>query len=67
MAADQRYSENSLSTHTQEKVKKAKVTLETFYSNLINQQIERDTRMKKLEDLMAKEGLSDEQVRLNFL
>jgi len=44
-----------------EKVKKAKVTLETFYSNLINQQIERDTRIQKLEGIMEKEGLPEEQ------
>ena len=36
--------------------------LETFYSNLINQQIERDGRIHKLEGMMEKEGLHEEQV-----
>ena len=63
---DQRYNDNALSIHTQEKVKKAKTMLETFYSNLVNQQIERDERSRKLEDFMEKEGLPDEMVFNNL-
>jgi len=58
--ANQQFNDNTISSHTQEKVKKAKVALETFYSNLINQQIERSTRLQKLEDIMEKEGLAEE-------
>uniref|UniRef100_H2YZ02 non-specific serine/threonine protein kinase n=1 Tax=Ciona savignyi TaxID=51511 RepID=H2YZ02_CIOSA len=58
---DKNYSEPSLSTHTLEKVKKAKVTIETFYSNLLNQQIEREGRMQILEKSMQQEGLSVDQ------
>ena len=39
--------------------------LETFYSNLINQQIERDGRIHKLEGMMEKEGLHEEQVEIS--
>uniref|UniRef100_H2YZ03 non-specific serine/threonine protein kinase n=1 Tax=Ciona savignyi TaxID=51511 RepID=H2YZ03_CIOSA len=63
---DKNYSEPSLSTHTLEKVKKAKVTIETFYSNLLNQQIEREGRMQILEKSMQQEGLSVDQVNLRY-
>jgi hypothetical protein len=35
---------NASPTHTQEKVKKAKMSIENFYANLINQHEEREER-----------------------
>ena len=66
---DRNFSDPSLSSHTLEKVKKAKVTIETFYSNLVNQHIEREGRMQALERSMNQEGVSEEQVggKLNKL
>nr|CAB3266654.1 serine/threonine-protein kinase 38-like [Phallusia mammillata] len=58
---DRTNSDASLSTHTLEKVKKAKVSIETFYSNLVNQQIERDGRMQNLERQMNKGNLNEEE------
>ena len=58
---DKKHNDASLSTHTLEKVKKAKVSLETFYSNLTNQQIERENRIKALEKQMEVEGIPQEQ------
>ncbi|XP_076825342.1 serine/threonine-protein kinase 38-like [Clavelina lepadiformis] len=58
---DQVYTDASLSTHTLEKVKKAKVTIETFYSNLVNQHLEREDRMKALEKTLKQEGVTDDQ------
>ncbi|CAJ0920047.1 unnamed protein product [Ranitomeya imitator] len=46
-----------MSNHTRERVTVAKLTLETFYSNLILQHEERETRQKKLEIAMNEEGL----------
>ena len=60
--SDRNMGDPSLSSHTLEKVKKAKVTIETFYSNLVNQHIEREGRMQALERSMNNEGVSDEQV-----
>ena len=59
---DRTYTDSSLSSHTLEKVKKAKVTIETFYSNLVNQHIEREGRIQALERSMNMEGVSEEQV-----
>uniref|UniRef100_A0A452T9L8 non-specific serine/threonine protein kinase n=1 Tax=Ursus maritimus TaxID=29073 RepID=A0A452T9L8_URSMA len=42
----------------------AKLTLENFYSNLILQHEERETRQKKLEVAMEEEGLADEEKKL---
>lgn len=50
-----------VSTHTLDKVTKAKVTLENYYTNLINQNGERESRYRILERNMDDEGLSDEQ------
>lgn len=50
-----------VSTHTLDKVTKAKVTLENYYTNLINQNGERESRYRILERSMDDEGLSDEQ------
>ncbi|XP_025086391.1 serine/threonine-protein kinase 38-like isoform X1 [Pomacea canaliculata] len=50
-----------VSTHTLEKVTRAKVTLENYYTNLINQNGERESRYRILERNMDDEGLSDEQ------
>ncbi|XP_046569457.1 LOW QUALITY PROTEIN: serine/threonine-protein kinase 38-like [Haliotis rubra] len=50
-----------ISNHTIDKVTKAKVTLENYYSNLISQAEERETRYRLLEQSMEEEGLSDEQ------
>ncbi|XP_023226686.1 serine/threonine-protein kinase tricorner-like isoform X2 [Centruroides sculpturatus] len=49
------------SGHTIDKATKAKVHLENFYSNLINQHVERKTRHDKLEEFMKEEGLSEKQ------
>nr|KAG5689492.1 hypothetical protein BaRGS_021039 [Batillaria attramentaria]KAG5692396.1 hypothetical protein BaRGS_000680 [Batillaria attramentaria] len=51
-----------VSTHTLDKVTKAKVTLENYYTNLINQNGERESRYRILERSMDDEGLSDEQI-----
>ncbi|KAL7982800.1 hypothetical protein Chor_005203 [Crotalus horridus] len=53
-----------MSNHTRERVTVAKLTLENFYSNLILQHEERETRQKKLEVAMEKEGLADEEKKL---
>ncbi|XP_056409746.1 serine/threonine-protein kinase 38-like isoform X1 [Hyla sarda] len=53
-----------MSNHTRERVTVAKLTLETFYSNLILQHEERETRQKKLEIAMNEEGLGDDEKRL---
>ncbi|XP_041366756.1 serine/threonine-protein kinase 38-like [Gigantopelta aegis] len=50
-----------ISNHTIDKVTKAKVTLENYYSNLISQHEERENRYRLLEQSMEEEGLSDEQ------
>ncbi|XP_074661024.1 serine/threonine-protein kinase 38-like isoform X2 [Tubulanus polymorphus] len=50
-----------VSSHTVDKVTKAKVTLENYYSNLIAQHDERTNRHRLLEQTMEEEGLSDEQ------
>uniref|UniRef100_A0A9L0SDB6 Serine/threonine kinase 38 like n=2 Tax=Equus TaxID=9789 RepID=A0A9L0SDB6_HORSE len=50
-----------MSNHTRERVTVAKLTLENFYSNLILQHEERETRQKKLEVAMEEEGLADEE------
>lgn len=50
-----------VSGHTLDKVTKAKVTLENYYSNLISQNGERESRYRILERSMDDEGLSDEQ------
>jgi len=60
--SDRSNNDGALSSHTLEKVKKAKVSIETFYSNLVNQQIERDDRMQTLEKAMQHEGLTEEEV-----
>lgn len=53
-----------MSSHTRERVTVAKLTLENFYSNLILQHEERETRQKKLEVAMEEEGLADEEKKL---
>ncbi|GAB1291439.1 Serine/threonine-protein kinase 38-like [Apodemus speciosus] len=53
-----------MSNHTRERVTVAKLTLENFYSNLILQHEERETRQKKLEVAMEEEGLADEEKKL---
>ncbi|XP_052239573.1 serine/threonine-protein kinase 38-like isoform X2 [Dreissena polymorpha] len=50
-----------VSNHTIDKVTRAKVTLENYYSNLISQHEERETRYRTLEKTMEEDGLSDEQ------
>ncbi|VDQ00554.1 unnamed protein product [Trichobilharzia regenti] len=52
----------NVSSHTLDKVKVAKVTLEYYYDNLIVQYRERQNRYKILESMMESEGLSEEQV-----
>ncbi|XP_002730976.1 serine/threonine-protein kinase 38-like [Saccoglossus kowalevskii] len=51
--------EYRISQHTSDKVTKAKVTLENFYSNLIFQNEERQNRHKKLEETISE--LTDEE------
>ncbi|CAF0811170.1 unnamed protein product [Didymodactylos carnosus] len=46
---------------TLEKVNKAKMTIENFYTNLINQYEEREERYRRLEETMQAEGLSDQE------
>ncbi|XP_041443519.1 serine/threonine kinase 38 like S homeolog isoform X1 [Xenopus laevis] len=50
--------------YTRERVTVAKLTLETFYSNLILQHEERETRQKKLEIAMEEEGLGDDEKKM---
>ncbi|XP_078667370.1 serine/threonine-protein kinase 38-like isoform X2 [Branchiostoma floridae x Branchiostoma belcheri] len=50
-----------ISTHTQDKVTRAKVTLENFYHNLGIQHEERESRQQKLEKTMVEEGLTSEE------
>ncbi|TSM20249.1 Serine/threonine-protein kinase 38-like [Bagarius yarrelli] len=50
-----------MSNHTRERVTVAKLTLENFYSTLLTQHEERETRQKKLEKVMEEEGLPDEE------
>ncbi|GFN98686.1 serine/threonine-protein kinase 38-like protein, partial [Plakobranchus ocellatus] len=50
-----------ISTHTIDKVTKAKVTLENYYTNLVSQNDEREGRYRLLERSMDEEGLTDEQ------
>ncbi|KAK6973349.1 serine/threonine-protein kinase 38-like protein [Biomphalaria glabrata] len=52
-----------ISTHTIDKVTKAKVTLENYYTNLVSQNDERESRSRRLEKTMDEEGLSEEQIR----
>lgn len=52
-----------ISNHTIDKVTKAKVTLENYYTNLVSQNDERECRYRLLERTMDEEGLSDEQRR----
>ncbi|KAF8560990.1 hypothetical protein P879_06403 [Paragonimus westermani] len=51
----------NVSSHTLDKVKVAKVTLENYYDNLIVQYRERQNRYKILESMMESEGLTEEQ------
>ncbi|XP_070562359.1 serine/threonine-protein kinase 38-like [Ptychodera flava] len=51
--------EHRISQHTSDKVTKAKVTLENFYTNLVFQNEERLNRQRKLENSIAE--LSDEE------
>ncbi|CAH8437562.1 unnamed protein product [Dicrocoelium dendriticum] len=51
----------NVSTHTLDKVKVAKVTLENYYDNLIIQYKDRQKRYKILESMMESEGLTEEQ------
>jgi hypothetical protein len=51
----------SFSCHTKDKATKAKVHLENYYSNLINQFQERRQRAARLEDSLRDESISEEQ------
>jgi len=48
-----------ISSHTRDKATRAKVLLENFYSNLVNQHKERSERRRKLEDSLLENNLSD--------
>ena len=50
-----------MSSHTKERVTVTRVTLESFYSNLIAQHEEREMRQEKLEKVMGEEGLTNEE------
>jgi len=54
-------SEVQFSGHTQDKATKAKVHLESYYSNLVTQFQERKNRQKRLEDSLRDENMSEEQ------
>ncbi|CAH8512487.1 unnamed protein product [Schistosoma rodhaini] len=54
----------NVSSHTLDKVKVAKVTLEYYYDNLIVQYRERQNRYKILESMMESEGLTEEQKQI---
>ena len=56
-----------MSGHTQDKVTKAKVTIETFYSNLMNQQVEREERLSILERTMKDDDLPIDEVKFLML
>jgi len=60
---DQQQTAESLriSCHTLDKATKAKMTLESYYNNLINQHAERRSRRQRLEDsLLRDDALSEE-------
>ena len=49
----------SVSSHTKDKVTRAKVLLENFYNNLIVQQRQRADRRRRLEQSLLENNLSD--------
>lgn len=51
--------DGGFSCHTLDKATKAKVTLESYYSNLISQHKERRLRLERLEDSLKDNGLPD--------
>jgi len=51
----------NVSSHTVDKVNRAKLTLENYYSNLVCQHEERENRYRKLEQSMIDDGLTEEQ------
>ena len=51
----------SFSGHTLDKAVKAKVTLENYYSNLINQNKERRLRLQRLEESLNNQNISEER------
>ncbi|PAA55257.1 hypothetical protein BOX15_Mlig011735g1 [Macrostomum lignano] len=51
----------NISSHTLDKVKIAKVSLESYYHNLSAQYRERENRFRLLEQTMEDEGLNDDQ------
>ncbi|OQV18061.1 Serine/threonine-protein kinase tricorner [Hypsibius exemplaris] len=51
----------ALSDHTMDKATTAKMTLESYYSNLIDQHMDRQNRSRLLEKSMDQEGLSTSQ------
>ncbi|VDP89840.1 unnamed protein product [Echinostoma caproni] len=53
-----------VSSHTLDKVKVAKITLEHYYHNLVQQYRERQNRYKILESMMESEGLTEEQITI---
>uniref|UniRef100_A0A914X1Z7 non-specific serine/threonine protein kinase n=1 Tax=Plectus sambesii TaxID=2011161 RepID=A0A914X1Z7_9BILA len=50
-----------LSQHTRDKANKTRFALESYYSQCLLQHSERENRNKKLEEVMAAEGLTEEQ------
>ncbi|XP_055343238.1 serine/threonine-protein kinase tricornered-like [Paramacrobiotus metropolitanus] len=50
-----------VSEHTYDKAHKAKMTLQTYYSNLIEQHVDRQNRYRLLEKSMEQEGLTENQ------
>ncbi|CAG0897346.1 unnamed protein product [Cyprideis torosa] len=59
--AEGRTGQVQLSHHTLEKATKAKMKLESYYSNLLLTHIERKQRYEKLEESMRIEGLTEDQ------
>ncbi|KAG9510469.1 Serine/threonine-protein kinase tricorner [Fragariocoptes setiger] len=51
----------AMSGYTLDKAIKARLYLENYYCNLINQHVERRNRLERLEESMREEGLTEEQ------
>ena len=57
----------NISSHTLDKANRAKLVIENYYSNLMMQKNERLQRIKKLEDILRDNSLSEEEKRLKKL
>jgi len=57
----------NISSHTLDKANRAKQVIENYYSNMVMQKNERLQRIKKLEDILRDNSLSEEEKRLKKL